>query len=122
MPRRTRDADLALRLGARLRHLRESCGLTQQALADRIRSTAPTVSRIESGSMMPTLTTVSVIARALGLPMSTLFDFGQKVDTRQIASESAAVAQTDFVDRYNAAPAKVQAAIRTLLEAATPKA
>jgi transcriptional regulator with XRE-family HTH domain len=71
---RARDPSLLRSIGIRVRALRGTRGWTQEELAARTRMQASAVSRIESGDLGFTLTTASVIARALGVPIGRLFE------------------------------------------------
>lgn len=75
MARRRSNPAIAHSIGARIRAVREAAGISQQALADRVGATAPTISRLEAGSLMPTVTTVVALAAAMGVPASALFQF-----------------------------------------------
>jgi transcriptional regulator with XRE-family HTH domain len=59
-------------LGSQVKRLRESRGLTQQALADAARVNRVTVANIERGDADPTLATLKALAKALGVPVATL--------------------------------------------------
>jgi len=65
--------DLLHKLGLRVRALRTSHGLTQEALAERLGFGASYVSQIESGAKGATLDTLAAIAAALGMTLSELF-------------------------------------------------
>ncbi len=58
------------RLAGELLELRRKSGLTQRQLADRTGVHQSEISRIEAGSSNPTLTTLSVLARALDADLS----------------------------------------------------
>ena len=53
-------------LGKRIRHLRETAGMTQQALASAAEIGRVTLVRIESGEQTPKYVTLSAIAQGLG--------------------------------------------------------
>ena len=53
-------------LGGRIRHLRETAGLTQETLALRAGIGRITILRLENGGQTPRFKTLSAIARALG--------------------------------------------------------
>ena len=53
------------RLAERVRALRESRGVSQQELADRLETTQSVISRLEAGGTKPTLTTLERIGEAL---------------------------------------------------------
>ncbi|MEU6811100.1 helix-turn-helix transcriptional regulator [Streptomyces sp. NPDC046831] len=58
-------------LGARLRVLRTEAGLTGAVLAQRARVGQPTVSKVETGRMVPSLDVLDRLSRALGLDEAT---------------------------------------------------
>lgn len=59
-------ADRALRLSREIRQLRESHGLSQRDLAERVGTTQSAIARLEAGKISPTLPTLDRIAVALG--------------------------------------------------------
>lgn len=59
-------------LGKRIRNLRKEKKLTQEQLATEIRVTSAYVGFIEQGKRNPSLNTLDMIARALGVKMSDL--------------------------------------------------
>jgi ribosome-binding protein aMBF1 (putative translation factor) len=70
-PRDPRRDELR-RLGERVREQRRSRGLTQEALAESLDLSVAYVSLIERGGRNPPYTTVVAIARALGVPPSSI--------------------------------------------------
>jgi transcriptional regulator with XRE-family HTH domain len=66
-------SELAQRIGARIRDLRERRGLTQDVLAERCGVYGPNVvSRWESGRQVPRLGMAAAIASALGVTLDSL--------------------------------------------------
>ncbi len=59
-------------LGERIRHFRETAGLTQDALAHAADIGRVTLVRLEKGSQAPRFKTLTAIARALGRPVQAL--------------------------------------------------
>ncbi len=59
-------ARLAYELGRQVRELRESNGLSQRQLAERMQTTQSVIARLESGGTKPSLTTLERVAAALG--------------------------------------------------------
>jgi transcriptional regulator with XRE-family HTH domain len=57
-------------LGVKLREARQQKRLSLQGLAERARVSSAAIHRIEQGNMMPTITTLMKIARALNRPVS----------------------------------------------------
>jgi HTH-type transcriptional regulator/antitoxin HipB len=72
-------------LGERVRQLRESEGLSQRELAERIGSTQPAIARLEAGGVTPSLGTLERIADALGttLVVELAFPSGQPPTSRR---------------------------------------
>ncbi|MBP2311486.1 helix-turn-helix transcriptional regulator [Azospirillum soli] len=68
--------DLKLRIGRRVRALRERRGLTQEQLAEGIDRSVETVGNIERGQTLVAVDTLERIARFLGAPISDFFDDG----------------------------------------------
>jgi transcriptional regulator with XRE-family HTH domain len=61
------------KLGERVRNVRRTRGLTQEALAEVLDLSVAYVSLIERGGRNPPYTTVVAIARALGVPTVEMF-------------------------------------------------
>ena len=59
-------------LGERIRHFRETAGLTQEALAHAADIGRVTLVRLEKGSQTPRFKTLTAIAQALGRPVQDL--------------------------------------------------
>ena len=85
----------------RLRVLRESKGLTQGQLEERIGKEANYITRVETGRIdTPPLDTLSAIARELEVSMSDLFFFeGIDDDAEILRSKIQRLAQTNDVER-----------------------
>ena len=66
-------AELAFQIGNAIRGLRQSAGLSQRALALRMRTSQAQVARIEAGVVAATLTTLQRAARALGFVLNINF-------------------------------------------------
>ncbi|MFD0352389.1 helix-turn-helix domain-containing protein [Streptomyces sp. NPDC127110] len=66
------DADMAGRVGSRLRELREARGLSLSELARRSAVGKGTLSELEAGRRNPTLETLYALATALGVPLSSV--------------------------------------------------
>jgi transcriptional regulator with XRE-family HTH domain len=61
-------------LGQIIRLARQRAGLTQEDLAARVSRTPESISNIERGLQEPGVKTVQSLAKALGLPLSEMFD------------------------------------------------
>jgi len=70
-----RDQEGLNLLAKRLRELREELGFTQEELAFRSGISVSQVSRIETGLINPTVSTMFHIARSFQVPVSELFTF-----------------------------------------------
>jgi len=66
------------KLGARIRELRLQANLTQERFGDLVGKTPVAISGIENGHTMPSVATLRVFARKLGVRVSDLFDFESK--------------------------------------------
>ncbi len=65
------DVDTAI--GSALRDLRDSHGFTARQLASQSGVSAAMISRIENGQTSPSISTLSALARALSVPLVSLF-------------------------------------------------
>lgn len=75
LPSSRRTASTASRrLGDRIRALRKSAGLSQEALAERATIHSTYLSSLERGHRNPTLNVLVAISAALRVPITTLFD------------------------------------------------
>ncbi len=61
--------------GENLRDIRKSKGITQESLAFESGLNISQIARIERGVVNPTVCTLLLISKALGIPMKSLFDF-----------------------------------------------
>ncbi|WP_083245991.1 helix-turn-helix domain-containing protein [Pseudomonas sp. TCU-HL1] len=59
--------------GNRIRELRLATGMTQEAFADKCGFARTYMSRVETGGANPSLDAIKVLADALGVDLSTLF-------------------------------------------------
>lgn len=78
-----RKIDAALEdlgIGSKIRHHRGLCGFTLQQLADRTGLSKPLLSQVENGRVMPPVSTLLRIARALGVNLSQLFQEDRRED------------------------------------------
>ncbi|MFQ5896684.1 MAG: helix-turn-helix domain-containing protein [Candidatus Methylomirabilia bacterium] len=63
-----------MRVGERIRVLRQERGLQQRQLAEKSGLTPSMVSQIESGRLTPSLHTLGKLAASLGVPIASLFE------------------------------------------------
>jgi transcriptional regulator with XRE-family HTH domain len=68
----TENVDICLRFGKRLRSLRESQGLSQEAFAESCDLDRTYIGGIERGERNLSLRNIEVIAKALGISISAL--------------------------------------------------
>ncbi len=71
-------------LGARIKELRKSRGLSQNELSERIGIDAKHLSRIEVGNSYPSLDTLERISRALGVEIKDVFEFDHDITKRAL--------------------------------------
>lgn len=80
------------RLGAHVQQIREQRGMTQRQLAAGTGIMNPgSISKIERGVAAPSLETLDMIARALGLEIKDLFDWGDEKAKRTPQEQRRAV-------------------------------
>ncbi len=101
----------------RLREAREALGLSQQALAERCGITARSQRNYESGERLPDAAYLAAIASA-GADVLYILT-GQRQGGAAAPPPARAVSEGDRVllDNFHAAPAQVQAGIKTTLGA-----
>jgi transcriptional regulator with XRE-family HTH domain len=61
-------------MGKRLKQIREAKQLSQAALAQRARLSREYVLRLEAGQQDPSLSTLTALAKALGVPVTALLE------------------------------------------------
>ena len=71
----TRNDSLNKAFGINMKKLRESKEITQEELSGRCNLALSQVGRIERGLLNPTLGTMHVIAKGLGVDLKTICDF-----------------------------------------------
>lgn len=70
-------SDLAKQLGRRIHLFRKQGGLTQAALAEKVKISNEFMSGIERGAKLPSLSTLEKLAGALRVNLKDLFNFDQ---------------------------------------------
>ena len=68
------DKATASVIGARLRHVRTSAGLSLRAVAEAVGISSSALSQIEKGTMQPSVNRLVEIVTVLGVPVSAIFD------------------------------------------------
>ena len=101
----------------RLREVREALGLSQQALAERCGITARSQRNYESGERLPDAAYLAAIAAA-GADVLYILT-GQRAGGASAPPPPRAVSEGDrlLLDNFHAAPAQVQAGVKTTLGA-----
>ena len=104
----------------RLREVREALGLSQQALAERCGITARSQRNYESGERLPDAAYLAAIAAA-GADVLYILT-GQRAGGASAPPPPRAVSEGDriLLDNFHAAPAQVQAGVKTALGAFAP--
>jgi transcriptional regulator with XRE-family HTH domain len=69
--------------GDSIRRLRTASGITQEELADRSGIDRSYIGGVERGDRNPTLMVIAKIAAGLGVPISTLFLYGQHTESEK---------------------------------------
>ena len=67
-------------VGQALVRIRQDRGLTQEQVGEKAGLATSYVSRIENEHVQPTLSTLERLAEALGVPISTVFDWSERGD------------------------------------------
>ena len=62
-----------IRIGRRIKTLREKRSITQKELADRVMISPSSITRLESGETMVSVQTLQLIARSLKVPAGGIF-------------------------------------------------
>jgi transcriptional regulator with XRE-family HTH domain len=76
--RNSKNPSFLKAFGKNLRAIRLSKGMSQEYLADEANITPNQVSRIEKGEVNTTIVTLNVLAKALGIKITELFEFKEK--------------------------------------------
>lgn len=68
------EVEVYIRIGERIKKLRQEKGMSQQTLADECDIESPNLSRIENGNTNPTVKSLWKISNALGVKLRDLVD------------------------------------------------
>ena len=68
------EVEVYMRIGERIKRLRQDKGMSQQTLADECDIESPNLSRIENGNTNPTIKSLWKISNALGVKLKDLVD------------------------------------------------
>lgn len=74
MPKPKHDPELLVSIGSRIQQARRARGMTQAQLSESIRIEPVTLSRYETGSRGPSITTLARTAETLGIRLGDLVD------------------------------------------------
>jgi transcriptional regulator with XRE-family HTH domain len=74
-------------VGRRIAKWRRSAGWSQARLAEKVNLSTETISRLETGATMPSLTRLAAIARALDVDLADLFRRDENGDEHERALE-----------------------------------
>lgn len=74
-------------LGARIKELRKTRGLSQDRLSEKIKIDPKHLSRIEVGKSYPSFDTAERIANALGVEMKDLFEFMHHAGSKGLSQD-----------------------------------
>lgn len=110
------EKQLGIRIAAQRRYRK----LTQAELAEIADVTPETISRLERGAAMPSLTRLSEIASALGVELRDLFPVGGSL-AKQSAMEKLATVTQDLTPAQLETLARVAEALFTSVEASPRK-
>ena len=107
-------------ISERLKAERESLGLSQQALADRVGVSLRSQQNYESGDRIPDATYLGAMA-AIGADVLYILT-GQRTGDASAPGLTRAVSEGDriLLDNFHAAPAGVQAGVKTTLDSFAP--
>lgn len=72
------------RIGSRITEIRLSKKLTQAQLAEKVNLSVETISRLERAISFPSLKTLEYIAKALGVPLKSFFDFADSEPKNEV--------------------------------------
>ena len=81
------EEDIERKIGARVAEYRRAAGLTQEKLAEKVRVTPGTISRLERGVSAPSLKTLAQIAEVLQVALPELFNFQKERSPEEVALE-----------------------------------
>ena len=75
------NADISIQLGKNIADARKSVGMTQAQLAELVDLETLSISRIERGSVAPSIATLNRIADVINVPISSLFVMPESSDS-----------------------------------------
>ncbi len=71
----TRDNEYLIEFGKHLKKLRMESGMSQEELANNAEVSLPQITRIERGTINPTICTIKALAIGLGVSTYIMYDF-----------------------------------------------
>ena len=100
-------ARLAYELARQVRELRESVGISQRELADRMGTTQSVVARLEAGGSKPSLSTLERVAEAVGKQVEVRFrDRDMRPDRRWVGQPEPTVDLAQLAANLRLSPAE----------------
>lgn len=81
------DEGIERKIGARVAEYRRAAGLTQEKLAEKVRVTPGTISRLERGISAPSLKALAQIAEVLQVALPELFNIQKDKSPKDVALE-----------------------------------
>ena len=81
-------------IGSRIKELRKSKGLSQEALAEKAETSPNYLSRMERGTENPTLDMLIKLSTALEVEMWEMFDFGHVLNQKELKEAIQSFAKT----------------------------
>jgi transcriptional regulator with XRE-family HTH domain len=122
----TIEDDIATRVGRSVKARREALGIALRALASRSGVSASMISDIERGAKSPTISTLCLLADALGVPISALVDTALPAAARihvvRGSERRAVVDPASGASRQNFGPAPAGSSVEFLRYALPPHA
>lgn len=76
------------RLGARIKEIRKTKGLSQEKLSEKVNIDAKHLSRIEVGGSFPSLDTLAKLAEALNVELKDFFEFAHEAENPKELKET----------------------------------
>lgn len=104
-------------IAARVRELRLAKGWSQEQLAEEVNLSRDAISRIERGERSPRLETLSVIGKAVGMPLSQILDFGEPPPRHRASDERLRSLERSFDQLEPWLADAVMTAIRVIAQA-----
>ena len=79
--------ELSKKVGQKIKQIRESLGIKQYELAEKLNMEPSNLTRIESGMQLPKEENLSKIAKALNVEVKDLFDFQDEISKEEFENK-----------------------------------